>query len=67
MKAEGASADKIQKQANELAQFKQQYNNPVIMALYTFIEPLPVAILVSLVCAFIVKRKRRESMAAVSA
>lgn len=52
----GASAEEINKEADKMAKFKEMYKNPFIAAAITFIEPLPVALLVTLVSAGILRR-----------
>ena len=58
-RASGASeAELAQKQA-EMEKYAALYDNPVINATLTFGEPLPVALIVSLVTAGVLSRKRR--------
>ena len=60
-RASGASqAELAQKQA-DMEKFAALYENPVINATLTFGEPLPVALIVALVTAGVVSRKRREA------
>jgi hypothetical protein len=60
-RAKGASADAIAAKRAELEAFAEQYQNPLVNAAYTFMEPLPVAIIISLVTAGLLsRRKRRE-------
>lgn len=56
-KSSGASAAELAKQAKELAANQQMYKNPVMVVLFTYMEILPVGLLVSLVAALILKRK----------
>ena len=59
-RASGASqAELAQKQA-EMEKYAALYDNPVINAAMTLAEPLPVALIVSLVTAGVLSRKRRE-------
>ena len=44
-----------------MEKFAALYENPVINATLTFGEPLPVALIVALVTAGVVSRKRREA------
>ena len=38
--------------------FKQMYDNPLTNAAMTFLEPLPVGILVSVISAIVLRKKR---------
>jgi hypothetical protein len=38
------------------------YQNPVMNALFTFLEPLPVGLLVSLISAWILSRRRGQAV-----
>lgn len=57
LKAEGASQAAIASKTTELANFKKMYDSPVFVVLMTYVEILPVGILVSLISALIMKRK----------
>jgi Protein of unknown function (DUF4199) len=52
------SPTEIALQKKETADFIQMYQNPLINSLITLIEPLPVGLLVSLITAFILKKKK---------
>lgn len=56
-KSNGASATELAKQAKELAVNQQLYKNPIMVVLFTYMEILPVGIVVSLVAALILKRR----------
>ncbi len=56
LKTSGAAEAEIQKLTNEMADYKKMYENPLLRAGLTFIEPLPVALLMSLVSAGILKK-----------
>ena len=57
MKAKGADEIKIQETAAQMEQYKEMYKNPLIRAGMTFVEPLPVALFMSLVSAGILRKK----------
>ncbi len=57
LKASGASQMEIEKQAQEMANFKTMYDNPFFNAMMTYVEILPVGLIVTLISAFILKRK----------
>jgi len=56
-KSEGASEAELKKQQAEMTEFKQAYENPLVNAAYTFMEPFPVGLLVTLVSAAILRKK----------
>lgn len=57
MKTDGATAAAIQKATADGQSFNKLYKNPLVCAMYTYLEILPVGLLVSLVCALILKRR----------
>jgi hypothetical protein len=59
-KESGASQLEIDKQITEMAYYKEMYKNPLFMILITYMEVLPVGILVTLISAGILKRKAKE-------
>lgn len=56
-KAAGASAAAIQQQTEQLKRYKELYENPLINAAMTFIEPFPVGLLITLISAAVLKKK----------
>jgi hypothetical protein len=56
-KASGTSAAAIQAKIAQINQSKQQYENPLINAAYTFIEPFPVGLLITLISAGVLRKK----------
>ena len=63
----GASADAIAAQAKEMAEFSEMYKNPLVNIAFTLLEPLPVAIVFTLITAGVVSRKRAPQGRAVPA
>jgi len=59
IKASGAPQAEIEKQVDEMKKFAQMYKNPFVNVAMTFLEPMPVEILVSLISAGMLSRKRR--------
>lgn len=55
----GATDAQIAAREKEMAIFKEEYRNPLVNIAYTFIEPLPVGLLFTLVTAVALSRKRR--------
>jgi hypothetical protein len=58
LKASGASQAEIDKQTKEMADFATNYKNPFFNAMMTYLEILPVGLVVTLISALILKRKR---------
>jgi hypothetical protein len=58
-RAEGASEAEIARKKAELDEFAVMYRNPFINAAITFIEPLPVGLVVALVSAGVLSRRRK--------
>jgi hypothetical protein len=57
-KANGASQAAIDKQVADMQKFAEYYKNPLINSAITFLEPLPVGLIIALVSAGILRRKR---------
>lgn len=60
-RAGGASAEAIARKKAEMAHFAQLYRNPAINAAMTFLEPLPVALIMALVSAGALSRKKKKA------
>ena len=65
-KASGQSQAAIDKQVADMQRFAEMYKNPLINSAMTFIEPLPVGLVIALISAGILSRKRRERALAVA-
>ncbi|HSZ34381.1 MAG TPA: DUF4199 domain-containing protein [Puia sp.] len=61
LKASGASDAEIAKQTVAMANFREMYKNPVFVILMTYLEILPVGILVSLISAWVLRRKKKSA------
>jgi len=59
LKASGAAAAEIAAKSKEMDSFITMYKNPVMVVLFTYIEILPVGLLISLIASLILKRKAR--------
>jgi len=55
-RAAGASTEEIAQKARQMEEFKVLLQNPVLNAGITFVEPLPIGLLVALVSAAILRR-----------
>lgn len=61
LKAGGASPAEIEQQTKEMADFARMYKNPFFNAMMTYMEILPVGLLVTLTSSLILKRKNRKT------
>jgi hypothetical protein len=59
----GASEAEVAQKAEEMKAFAEQYKNPLVNIAYTFLEPLPVGLLFSLLSAWLLSRKPRGAVA----
>ena len=57
LKAGGASPTEISEAVREAESFKEMYANPFVNIAFTFIEPFPVGLLMTLISAAILRRK----------
>jgi hypothetical protein len=60
-RAGGASEAELAKKSAEMKQFAELYENPIISSAYTFVEPMPVALIIALVSAGVLSRRRKTS------
>jgi hypothetical protein len=60
MRESGASQAEVDAETVKAKKFVEMYKNPLINSALTFIEPLPVGIVIALVSAGILRRGRRE-------
>lgn len=56
LRASGASQEQIDETAREVESFKKLYANPFVNAAFTFVEPFPVGLLVTLISAVVLRR-----------
>lgn len=56
--ADGESEQAIARRKVEMAEFSEMYRNPAINAAITFIEPLPVGLIIALVTAGVLSRRK---------
>jgi hypothetical protein len=55
----GASEAQLADKVREMAEFQLMYQNPAVNVALTFLEPLPVGVLFSLISAGVLSRRRR--------
>ncbi len=55
-KASGVSGDELAKKTANMAQMKEWYKNPLFVILMTYVEILPVGVVVTFISALILKR-----------
>jgi len=56
-RASGASAAAVLAKAEQVKKYKEMYDNPLINAAMTFIEPFPVGLVITLISAAVLRRK----------
>ena len=61
LKAAGATAAAIQAQMDEAKNLKRILDNPFLNAAATFIEPFPVGLIMTLVSALILRKRKKSS------
>ena len=57
-RASGASAATIQAKQQELQHFQEMYKNPLVNFAFTFLEPFPVGLIITLISAAILRKKK---------
>ncbi len=57
-RTKGESQAEIDKRAADMQKYAQWYKNPLINSAITFLEPLPVGLLIALVSAGVLRRRR---------
>ena len=59
-KASGATAEQVEEKRREMAARGEEYKKPLVNIAYTFIEPFPVRLVFTLVCAGILRKRRSD-------
>lgn len=62
-RASGATQQAIDAQVQQMNSFKAMYDNPFINAALTFAEPLPIGLIVTLISAAILRKKKATTTA----
>ena len=57
----GATAAEIQSKTAEIQSMKAMYQNPIFVILFTYMEILPVGLIISLITALFLKRKPQQT------
>ena len=57
MAIQKASPDEVAKVTEEMNSFKEMYKNPIMVILFTYMEILPLGIVISFISALILKKK----------
>jgi hypothetical protein len=60
-RADGATEQAIAAKKVEMEKFAEMYKNPVINAAITFMEPLPIALIVALISAGVLSRRKPDN------
>ena len=63
-RAAGATPEQLQATAQQMEEFKKLYQNPLINIAFTFLEPFPIGVLVSLITAGVLRRRPGPALAA---
>jgi hypothetical protein len=63
-RADGESEEQLARRKAEMERFGELYKNPIVNIGFTFIEPLPVALVVALVSAGVLSRRRKDGLLA---
>ena len=59
-RASGASQQTIDETARQMAAFKKMYDNPLINAALSFVEPFPIGLAVTFISAAVLKKKEKK-------
>src|SRR5215203_655375 len=59
-RAGGASEKDIATKRAEMEEFAEAYKNPLVNVAYTFMEPLPVGLIIALISAGVLSRRRKS-------
>jgi len=60
-KADGKSEAELEQQRVEMEEFKEMYKNPLVNIGFTFLEPLPVGLLMTLLSAGLLRRDAKRA------
>ena len=60
LKASGATQQAIEARVRDMQRFKELYDNPLINAAITFIEPFPVGLVITLISSAVLRKKAKS-------
>jgi ethanolamine transporter EutH len=60
-KANGVTGQELQEKTAQMASYREMYKNPIFVILLTYMEILPLGIVITLISALILKRKYPQS------
>src|SRR5215469_1777656 len=60
LRTSGASDAAVQARLQQLARYKEMYENPLLNAALTFIDPFPIGLVITLISALVLRRKPRS-------
>lgn len=63
-KASGATQQQLDTKLEEMKKFNEMYKNPLVNAAITFVEPFPVGLVITLLAAAALRRKREGAAVA---
>lgn len=66
-RASGATPEELEATARQIEQFKDLYRNPLFNIAITFLEPLPIGVLASLITAGVLRRRPDSGLRATTA
>lgn len=58
--SKGATAAELAKETASMAKYREMYKYPVMVVLLTYMEVLPLGLVVSLIAALVLKRKKNN-------
>lgn len=61
-KIAGASSAEMATKTQEMENYKEMYKNPALVILFTYLEVLPIGLVVSLICALFLKKGDRSQI-----
>jgi hypothetical protein len=61
-RAAGATQEELNRQIQDMKKFMELYKNPLINIAFTLLEPLPIGLLVTLISALILRKRRKGQL-----
>ena len=60
VKTSGGTPEQVEAKAKQFAEFKVMYDNPLVNVAFTFVEPFPVGLAVTLISAGVLRRRSQK-------